>query len=457
MSGYLVYNAICGTGAAYGGVQHNLSDLAAQVREAVLLGRTLVVPPPALAVRFNEGYPSSPVWNRYVDLENSLLHIRYKNGEHTICPMPVMSRADFHRLHIPEREYLRLSGETPVSDEHNRRYRVIFKTLATAKPVMNRDIIPLNVYYDHSRIASITTGFKPPELVELLAQPVLQALGTSYAAVHFRRVAPAVFFSQIAVPVLGIRCGFFPCLVMSDLKRLIPRDMPVYFMTDDHRGTYAEGLGQHFTVFTWRRFPELRRLLVQDGTPPDNYLLMQVEQLLFASADVRINTYDDTAHTGFTRYLIMTGKKPDGDFPVRLIRDSKRHVVRLVRFCSLACCGDDAISLLASRHVVRLVRFCVWAGMIRRQWVSWGRRHLRVSRLSSVVKCGRRRQGGGGRQERTRTIRAQDVSCEAGMQMTTRTCNALVGRKNIRQKHRPRLVFRREGDADLNGCTGRFS
>jgi len=31
MSGYLVYNAICGTEAAYGGVQHNLSDLAAQV------------------------------------------------------------------------------------------------------------------------------------------------------------------------------------------------------------------------------------------------------------------------------------------------------------------------------------------------------------------------------------------------------------------------------------------
>lgn len=397
MSGYLVYNAICGTEIAYG-LQHNLSDLAAQIREAVLLGRTLVVPPPALAIRYNEGYPSSPVWNRYVDLENSLLHIRYKNGEHTICPMPIMSRADFHRLHIPEQEYLRLPGETPVSDEPNRRYQVIFKTLRTSRPVMNREIIPLNVYYDHSRIASITTGFKPPELVESLAQPVLQALGTSYAAVHFRRVAPAVFFSQVTVPVLGIRCGFFPCLVMSDLKRLIPRDMPVYFMTDDHRGTYAEGLGQHFTVFTWRRFPELRRLLAQDGTPPDNYLLMQVEQLLFASAEVRINTYEDNAHTSFTRYLIMIGKKPDGDFPVSLIRDSRRHVVRLVRFCGLAC-QDDATSLLASRHVVRLVRFCDLADMILKQWVSWGRRHLSGSRLSSVVKCVRRCQGkwwGGG-------------------------------------------------------------
>ncbi len=86
MSTYLVYDVI---GVDRAGLHHNLANLSAQIREAVLLGRALVAPPPALSVNHNEGYPSPPEWNRYVDLENSLLHIRYNSGASTICPMPI--------------------------------------------------------------------------------------------------------------------------------------------------------------------------------------------------------------------------------------------------------------------------------------------------------------------------------------------------------------------------------
>lgn len=57
MSAYLVYNVI-GVGSA--GLHHNLSNLSAQIREAVLLGRTLVVPPPDLSAKHNDGYPPPP-------------------------------------------------------------------------------------------------------------------------------------------------------------------------------------------------------------------------------------------------------------------------------------------------------------------------------------------------------------------------------------------------------------
>lgn len=271
--------------------------------------------------------PPPPIWDRYVDLENSLVRIHYKNGTSAIRPMPVLSRRDFDRLCISQQDCLRLPSATPVSDEHNRRYRVIRKTLTA--PQMNRHHIPLSAYYDNARVAGITTGFKSSDRVESLAQPVLQTLGESYAAVHFRRIGAAAFFAQVKAPLLGLTCGLFPAVSMRDLKRWVPPDTPLYFMSDHHRGAYAERLGKHFNVFTWRRFPELKRLLPRDGTPPDNYLLAQVEYRIFASAGIKIGTHETDSHPPITRYLMMAGKQPDAALPVSLIRDSGNRFVRL--------------------------------------------------------------------------------------------------------------------------------
>ncbi len=326
MSGYLVYDSV---GTA-GGLLHNSANLAAQIREAFLLGRTLVVPPPNLAARHDGGYPSPPEWGRYVDLENSLLEIKHKNGESEIRRFPVLSQDDFRSLKIPDKECLHLSGESPVSDEQNRRHRVISKTLAFAGK-MNRDIIPMGLYYENARVAGIEVGFKPSELVESLARPVLQALGEEYAAVHFRIFLSEGARSRTRLLGLGVVCGLLTRLFVKDFKKLIPRDLPVYFMTSHPGGNRHQHLGKHFTVFSYRRFPELKRLVSQHEAPPDNYLLAQVEYCIFAHADIRISTRKSFKHTPITRYLIMAGQKPDSGVPVNLLEASGNLFVRILK------------------------------------------------------------------------------------------------------------------------------
>ena len=318
MSGYLVYDSA----GMPGGLMHLFGNLTQLVREAALLGRTLVVPPPNLDSSLSGGYSPPPVWSRYADLENSLLEIKYKNGESEIRRFPVLSQDDFRSLKIPDKECLHLSGESPVSDEQNRRHRVISKTLAFADK-MNRDIIPMGNYYENARVAGIEVGFKPSELVESLARPVLQALGEEYAAVHFRTYGYSRAFSCLDSRVTG--------LFMKDIKRLIPRGTPLYFMTNHLDGNYSGHLEKHFTVFTYRRFPELRRLMSQ--CQPDNYLLAQVEYCIFAHAAIRLCTKESFKHTPITRYLIIAGQKPDSGIPVNLIEASRNLFVRILK-CS---------------------------------------------------------------------------------------------------------------------------
>lgn len=259
------------------------------------------------------------------------MRIHDKDGTSVIRPLPVMSAAAFSRLQIPQREYLRLPAAAPVSNRHHRR-PVIAKTLTATQ--MNRYTIPLSVYYADAPVAAITTGFKPSAQVEALAQPVLQALGERYAALHFRRIGAAALLSQVKAPGVGARCGLFPAVSMRDLKRWLPGDMPVYFMTDHLDGAYHKRLGKHFTVLTWRQFSPLRRLL--EATAPDNYLLAQVEYRIFASARIQVGTHDTNMPPPITRYLMMTGEQPARDAPISLIRDSESHVVHAAMRCERA-------------------------------------------------------------------------------------------------------------------------
>ncbi|MDD9886740.1 MAG: hypothetical protein OXU83_06245 [Gammaproteobacteria bacterium] len=323
--GYLVYASVGSTG----GLIHNFSNLGTQIREAACLGRTLVVPPPNLEARHNRGHLPPPGWSRYTDLENSLLRIQYRNGDSRDCRLSVVSRDDFGSLGIPDTECLRLPGVSPVSDGQNRDYRVISKTLPAN--AMTHATIPLNHYYDRARIAGIGVGFKPSALVESLAGPVLRALGEEYAAVHFRIIRLEGVLSRRKFPGFGAVCGWLTGCFIKDLKRLIPRGMPLYFMTNHHAGNYHEHLAKHFTVFTHRRFPELRRLLSPSEGPPDNYLLAQTEYRIFASADIRIGTKEYGAPTPITRYLIMAGEKPDSGPPFNLVEASGNFLVRVLK------------------------------------------------------------------------------------------------------------------------------
>ena len=60
-------------------------------------------------------------------------------------------------------------------------------------------------------------------------------------------------------------------------------------MTDEKAPNYFDVLKKDYQVVQYVDFPELKALV--EGEYPDNFLLYEVEQLIFARAKTRIHTF----------------------------------------------------------------------------------------------------------------------------------------------------------------------
>jgi hypothetical protein len=80
-----------------------------------------------------------------------------------------------------------------------------------------------------------------------------------------------------------------PEKIYETVSRVLPKGSRVYILTDERTPNYFDVLKEDYQVFQYLDFPELRDLV--EGEEPDNFLLYEIEQLIFARAKTRIHTF----------------------------------------------------------------------------------------------------------------------------------------------------------------------
>jgi hypothetical protein len=80
-----------------------------------------------------------------------------------------------------------------------------------------------------------------------------------------------------------------PERIYETVSRVLPKGSRVYVLTDENAPNYFDVLKKDYQVVQYFDFQELKELV--EGEHPDNFLLYEVEQLIFARAKTRIHTF----------------------------------------------------------------------------------------------------------------------------------------------------------------------
>jgi hypothetical protein len=257
------------------------------VREAVSLGRTPLVFKPRFDPRHNLGRDLDVEWDRYIDLQR----VHLMDGAHgcEVCVAAVRPQgiADLDRLSTAwfERDHV-------VTDAENRSYELIVRRNKTGLSVDR-------VHGGPAGLPGYGVRFEPSAKVLDRVEKVRGRLG-GYAAMHVRR--DDMLEMKDLYPNLDRDTR--PERILETLSQYLPQGARVYIMTNERDQRFFEPLRASFEVFQYFDFPELRELI--DSDQPDNFLLFEIEKLLFERASTKIHTF--THPEGGRRISLTTDK-----------------------------------------------------------------------------------------------------------------------------------------------------
>lgn len=254
------------------GINHLRFALELLVREAVALGRTPVAFKPRFDPRHNLGVDLDVDWDRYIDLARVELHPP-GDGEPLLVRMlpaaalaatAAQSAAWFDRRHV-------------VTTAENRRWDLVVRCNRTGLQVPGvHDATP--------GLPGWRVRFQPSARVRALAQQVADTLG-DYAAMHVRRDDMLALTEQYPHLDEDTR----PEAILRTLAPHLPPGSRLYVMTNERQPGFFEPLRRVYDLRQCADFPALRALVEGAGT--DNFLLFEVEKLLFERAATRIHTF----------------------------------------------------------------------------------------------------------------------------------------------------------------------
>ena len=240
---------------------------------------------------------------RYINLEKTQIYKIENNGSiRQISDIfRYMRVGDFDRNKYPEELVLQLLGSTPVSEAQNNQYRVIVRTTIDYS------------YYKKFYSDILIVAFHPSDKVMHLTDIVLRAMGTSLADAKKRStVYRDIDFSanrdtwQETVPdnplyyiCLHVRgndthnqINFIQAASIANIKsmvrKIIPKGMRIYLMTDIRKPVYFSFLEKDYTVYRYYDFPELKDLVSGDTGQVDNAMLYSIEKNILQYAYIKL-------------------------------------------------------------------------------------------------------------------------------------------------------------------------
>ena len=262
---YFTVNVDC-----YAGIKHMKSALALLIKESVSLNRTPVVFTPKFLSSHNFGKEVNASWDKYLDLDK--IAITQNGTTHHVRAMKRDVIADIDAFAV-----LEVKGKHLVTVTENAEYQLIVKN--------NSSGLGFEGVYGHDDF-DFEVELCPSRLVSDCADDVIRQLG-QYHSMHVRRGDKLAETDRYPNLDRDTR----PEAIYETVSRVLPRGSGIYILTDERTPNYFDVLGKDYQVFQYFDFPELRHLV--EGAHPDNFLLYEIEQLIFARAKTRIYTFAD--------------------------------------------------------------------------------------------------------------------------------------------------------------------
>ncbi|MDE0178707.1 MAG: hypothetical protein OXP36_08925 [Gammaproteobacteria bacterium] len=249
------------------GIDHQLSNLRCLLAEAHALGRLAVLPPLRLESKHNFGIARDWSWDTYFDLDAS----RLVGNDGRTHPLPFVREIPAGGLKtrtVPPRGRLsaKEGAELVVRQV---RHEVFSKEV----PLTNTPALQL----------------RPSATVLHRAGPVIEELRnrwpTGFAAVHIRRG------DRLWGPMRWLTS---PGNIRRRLGKLgIHEGDDVFFLSDERDAEYWSGFAAHYEMARYTDFPELVAIVApsSSSTPPDNYLLYEIEKEIVRHATAVLETF----------------------------------------------------------------------------------------------------------------------------------------------------------------------
>jgi hypothetical protein len=252
---------------SYAGINHMKSALRLLIKESLSLRRTPVVFTPHFLSSHNFGKDVIASWDKYIDLDK--IAITQNGTTHHVRAFKRDVIADMDAIAV-----LEVKAQHVVTATENAAYQLIVKDNWTGLGFGA---------YGHEDF-DFDVELSPSRVVLDYASHVTRQLG-EYHSMHVRRGDKLA--EKDRYPNLDRDTR--PEAICETVSRILPRGSRVYILTDERTPNYFDVLGKDYQVFQYFDFPELRHLV--EGTHPDNFLLYEIEQLVFARAKTQIYTF----------------------------------------------------------------------------------------------------------------------------------------------------------------------
>jgi hypothetical protein len=254
------------------GINHLREALNWLVRESVSLNRTPLVFTPYFDSCHNFDIELHATWDKYINLNNIQI-INLSTGN-TISINGVMESdiTNFDDLSV-----LWIERDHIITNKENSEFDLIVRH--------NRTGLEIGGIHNGNRgLLEYSIRFLPSiRVLETYKQVSCKI--ENYCAIHVRRGDMLNMIDTYP----NLDHDTHPDQIKTTLSQILPNFSKVYILTNERNRDYFNPLKMDYTVFQYFEFPELIALI--ECEDPDNFLLFEIEKLLFENANTKIYTF----------------------------------------------------------------------------------------------------------------------------------------------------------------------
>jgi hypothetical protein len=254
------------------GINHLREALNWLVRESISLNRTPLVFTPHFDSHHNFDIEINATWDKYINLNN--LQISKRSQDTTISIQAVMEK-DIPNLN--DLSTLWVERDHILTDKENEEFDLIVRH--------NRTGLEIDRVHNGIRgIPEYSVSFMPSNRVLDAYNQISDKL-QNYCAIHVRRGD----MLDMVDTYPNLDQDTQPDNIRATISQVMPIISKIYILTNERDKTYFNPLKNDYEIFQYFDFPELRELV--ECEQPDNFLLFEIEKLIFEGAKTKIYTF----------------------------------------------------------------------------------------------------------------------------------------------------------------------
>lgn len=242
------------------------------VRESISLNRTPIVFKPQFDSCHNFDIDVDSTWDKYLDL-NYINIIHASTGKN----FSIKAISDNDIYNYDDLSILWIERDHVVTDKENEYFDLIIRH--------NRTGLEIDGIHNGVRgITDYTVKFLPSKLVLDIYTQVSNKI-ENYCAIHVR----SGDMLKMVDLYPNLDDDTQPEKIRSTLLGFLPKHSKIYILTNEQDKNYFNPLKTDFEVLQYFDFPELKDIV--ENEQPDNFLLFEIEKLLFENANTKIYTF----------------------------------------------------------------------------------------------------------------------------------------------------------------------